>query len=146
MKKLTEISNALDLTKKYPGYFHKRIFRMGIFSCVILLGLVAYTNNFTINFIYAECKETQPCSNPFYACTLDDMMQGKTCMNEENIPAVMKQYSSIEYLQPGEVIGTKPNFLANYFSFFCILIMASCFGVNHIIFRRSGNVRTRSNK
>ena len=146
LTRLKEIEDNLNLTKKYPDYFNKKLFRTATIIMFILFGIGFYMNDFKINNVYVECNSETPCQNPFYLCSHINMKEyqdfyanGKQCMPE--ITWKTKELCNAggcdkEYLQPHEIIGNKPNIYNQYFFLLIITLYIITFTINHILYKR----------
>lgn len=141
---LKEIQEKLDLNKKLNGYFNKAIFR----SCVVVLILFTvftlWSNGWEYRFIYAENPTSQLKLNPFYVCDnsttkLELILTPLSDCIPEPIPKVLKPICEAggckQYLEPYEIVGNKPNFLAKYYNAFSMLFVALAFIINHLVMR-----------
>lgn len=119
---IAEFFDEIDLSKKFPKYVNKKIFRTG-FLFVAIIQLIALTmTGFNFNPAWAECNKDL-CKNPFYMAT------GEVC--EQNVPLC-----SQATLTKGEVLGTKPPkfaLMANDLSFACLIIAGF---VNHYLYKK----------
>ena len=134
-QKIDEVSDKFNLTKKYPGYFNKNIFRACLLICATLFIITLLQNNLSNFYAYAECKSQEPCKNPYYVCQPGDT----DCVIKEFVPdklkPIVEQYGELKQLQPGQIIGNKPNFLAYHFNSICVLIVIISFSINHLLYK-----------
>lgn len=118
---IKKILDKIDLSKKYPKYFNKWIFR-GAFILILILGIFVFiTNDFSLNHAWAECPEdakTRRCTNPYHDLFCDG---SELCMNE--------------FILPGETIGYKPTSSYQGFDDFAIFILIAAGMLNHILYR-----------
>lgn len=136
IKKIDEFSDKVNLSKKYPGYFNKNIFRAVIIICLALFIITLFQNKFSNFYAYAECKDKEPCKNPYYVC----QEQTETdCVIEilspNKIKPMLEKYGNIKELEPGQIIGNKPNFLAMNFNLICLTITFLAFSLNHYLYK-----------
>jgi hypothetical protein len=143
--KLKELQEALDLTKKFPGYFDKRIFRFAIgFMIMFTLILIFYEGR--INFVYASCPDNskEDCVNPFYICNAQEEknpLLTYDCVPIEQLPKQIKELClknntcEQRFLVPGQTIGDKPSFFVLNYNFICLLIVALAFLLNHLYYK-----------
>jgi hypothetical protein len=142
-KKFEELGKEFNLSKQYPKYFNKLVFRSGVILCLFLLFFIFVNNNFSLNYVYAECYE-DICQNPFYKCPQDsNSIYGPQFQCIEEVPHLLSDICSSgvcerKYLYKGEVLGEKPPFYAQYFNLICIIIMLSSIAVNHLIYVSRG--------
>ena len=143
--KLKEIEDAFDLTKKYPNYFNKKIWRTATIILFVLFTISFITNDYKFNNVYVECKSETPCQNPFYLCShiditkLDFFASGKQCMSKitwKTKPLCDAGLCDKEYLQPHETIGNPPNFFNQYFTLWIALLYLTTIGINHYLYKR----------
>lgn len=117
---LERFNDKLDLSKKFPGYFDKRLFFVAIGLMVILFFATLFTNGWGGEYLSCP-KDANLCVNTLYSpsCKLGEMC-------------------SVQYLQPGETIGKRPNFLAENSGLLLFLILAGTFVVNHLEYKSRG--------
>ena len=133
---IKDMSENFDLNKKYPGYFKKIYFRLAPLLCLVLLGIVFFTNGNTLQFIYVECENSVPCENLFRTCVSSF---DTNCINHP-VPDTIKALCDGDckrYLAPDEVLGNKPNVLAEHYNVFCLFIVFFAFAFNHIHYKIS---------
>ena len=65
---LKEIEDKLDLKKKFPNYFDKRIYRTLTIILFVLFIFSLYLNNWQIINVELKCESEEKCFNPFYPC------------------------------------------------------------------------------
>jgi len=131
----------LDLSKRFPNYFTKWIFRGAIIMMIIVFCYILYLEDFNLsktNHAYIECASSQPCINPFYECKQREndtsLFIYTDIMNcdQYNSLEVEKEFYQIQYISPGEIIGEKPKYDFVYYLYGLIIILA--FGLNHILY------------
>lgn len=144
--KLKEIEDNLSLTKKYPDYFNKKIFRTTT-TLLLIIFLIGYaTNDYKLINAYAECDSDQPCQNPFYLCKNIQINQtnyftgaGYQCLqkNTWKTKNLCEQgYCDIQTLQPHQIIGNKPNYYNQHIILWILTLYLLAFTTNHIIYKK----------
>ena len=133
----------LDLKKRYPNYFNIWVFRTGISFMVIILICILTLNNFDLSTkYYVGCPENSfsVCKNPFYECNykIHDVINTINCEPYFKF-GCPENLCEIEFFEPGEYVGEKPNNTQNNFFLICILIMILSFVINHILYIRGKN-------
>lgn len=141
---LKEIQDAIDLSKRFPGYFDKRIFRGVVIIMLLFTFIVFWSENFQFRFIYAECNKDVACNNPFYICPkgldyTNPFLQAD-CMPIESVPKELIPLCNTgvcynQYLEPHQVIGHKPNALVLWYNQICLLMVALGFLINHLKYK-----------
>lgn len=118
MNKMNRLSEDINLSKKFPGYFNQWIFRPLVVAMILLFVIALHSNGWQWSGSYSECKGSMPCYNPEYdpSCQL-----GSSC--------------SVEVMQPGEVFGVKPSWLAANVGVLEFVLIVFAFGVNHLLYR-----------
>ena len=143
--KIKEIEEALDLTRKYPNYFNKKLFRATTIIMFILFGISFVSNDYKFSNVYATCNSDSKCQNPFYLCNNVDITNlqyfasGKTCMPEityKTKPLCDAGLCDKEYLEPHETIGNPPNLLNQYFTLLIALLYLITITINHYLYKR----------
>jgi len=136
-------TNKLDLSKKYPDYFKKWVFRTAFIIILLLCVKVTvfeFNNNpHPFNYYYVICGEEEAfCVNPLYACKYPTQ---KDCLIINDLPQGVCEFGYCEkkYLAGGESYGVKPPFLLRYALDIVALILISSFIINHIIWRFKKN-------
>lgn len=142
---LDRLAAKMDMTERFPGYFNKWVFRAGLIFMVLLLGVVAYTDELGVKpRLYLECPADTVlgrCDNPFFAKTncmmgsCDDLMLIREC----HAPKEYADLCNKEYFVAGETYGTKPSWLQSNFIMIGLLVVVLCFAINHLLYwRRTG--------
>jgi len=140
-----ELEDALDLTKRFPGYFDKRIFRFFLLVFVVLFLLTLHSNGWALVNTWALCDSTVECRNPFVLCDVLDVgydyskLEGVSCLREVNWRTRGLCEAGVcdrEFLLPGEVVGNPPSVLVvllkiNTFILFLIAVI-----INHFAYLR----------
>ena len=122
--------SPLDINGLFPGYFNKNVFRGVILSIILLAVFTMQTNNWETNFKYVECPADvlTVCE---YLTPSDNISQGLQTI----------------YLNPGEVLGNKPN--KDYYNYPVRVKALFLFGfvLNHLLyFFRSKKFKIPVNK
>ena len=122
------MKDKLDITKKFPGYFKKTIFRVA-FLCIGLIMLCAWiVNGYSLFAVenYCPASYTQLCTNPFYnGAGLNPMVAQHECD---------KLNCDSKYLSPGE--GYKLPFVVKHANNMMWTILFIAFAINHILYKR----------
>jgi len=144
---IRKIGEQFDLTKKYPNYFNKKLFRTTTIIMFILFGIGFVTNDYKFTNIYATCNSETKCPNPFYLCSNIDMTDsqfrigtGHTCLpsiNYKTKPLCDAGLCNQEYLEPHETIGNPPNFFNQYFALWLIILYLITITINHYLYKRT---------
>lgn len=131
---LKDIQEKLDLNNKYPGYFTKIIFRVGLLLMVLVFVITFVTNDFTFKSFYVECPKDspRPCVNPFYFCNADTVITDEPCPVKNPLEVCAKGYCRDQLLFPGNYIGEKPNLMYRLSYSLLMAILAVTFVVNHL--------------
>lgn len=146
-EELKKIPDKINLSKQYPDYITKNVFRAWVFSLLILFVVALGTNQWSINYSYAECTDVEPCKNPYYVCQEGPFVPGgefskivaeEDCMPKELVPKEVKhltdEYGTLRLLQPGQIIGNKPNFLNKNFNAIALLSFFLAIIINHFLY------------
>lgn len=65
---LKRIADKLDMSKRFPGYFDKRIFRIAIGIIFVMHLIALHFNGYNLTAYYFECPDGETCLNPFFEC------------------------------------------------------------------------------
>jgi len=137
MGKLQEIQDKFNLTKRYPDYFNKNVFRVALLLVVLLTAAVYISNDFKYKFIYVECQEESGCDNPFYVCQETGEIN---CINAYYIEPkdieFFKEVGNIKRLENKQIVGYKPNFLALNYNTLSLFLFFGAFLINHLLYLR----------
>jgi hypothetical protein len=149
--KLNDKLSFLNLSKKYPNYFTKSIFRLGLVLMVLIICYNFYLNDFSMTNIVLDCPASAmggKCLNPAYDCQNDliadnilltfNLTQIKPLDHSSCVFYTSDQrlsYCSVlpcdkRYLDAGEHYGRTDVFVDHSVEFF-ILIIIFCFILNH---------------
>jgi hypothetical protein len=144
--KLKEIEDSFNLTKRYPDYFNKTLWRTATVMLFVLFAISFITNDYKFNNVYIECNSDTKCQNPFYLCSNIDMKEinvfydsGKQCLPKVTWkvkPLCDAGACDLEYLEPHQIIGNKPNFFNQYFALWIIILYSLTIIINHILYKR----------
>lgn len=137
MKKIKELNGIFDLSKKYPDYINKKVFR-GAFLIIFVLfsfcTILEYRNNpDPFNYFYVSCPINEPvCVNPFYVCP-QTMLFGDDCISNINLPKGVCNYGYCDkpFLTGGESYGVNPPFWLKHGVSLLFIILGLAFLVNH---------------
>lgn len=127
----------LNLSEKYPGYFHKWVFRTMFISLVIVAGYLLITNGGIVNtYVSYSCPAGgPPCNNPFKFCLDNPVLaslnydcefynsygcQGDLCLKRE--------------LAPGESIGERPPLTLVRFPYILLVHILIALLINHGVY------------
>lgn len=145
-----ELEDGLDLSKRFPGYFNKWVFRI-MLLVVASLFLITFQSEGNMLFnVWAVCPDnaSEPCLNPYYLCSNINVSydsynvffkEAEVCFPDEALNWKVEQICennncNKRYLQPGEVIGNPPNKNSSSFFIRVICIVGIAFAINHMIF------------
>lgn len=132
-------AESISLSRKYPNYFRKWIFRGCIVVLLVLWGALFLTDGAHYALrggFYMECNPPKfegassfesRCVNPFY----DARYTNSVCQKPEFYDMCQK-----EYFMAGESFGQKPSWLARNSMTLAVLITAAAFGLNHLLYMR----------
>ena len=126
---IQEIADKFDLSKKYPNYFKKWIFRSAFIIIGLLLVLIYITNG-TIFFKWVECNSDKECLNPFYICQEIGETNCIWSVSDFTI------FDTQKYIKPHEVLGNKPNWIGLNFTGIVLFLIINAFGINHLLWRK----------
>jgi hypothetical protein len=140
--KLKELNEAFDLNKQSGKYkFSKPLFLFSIFVMLLLLTYGLYLEDFKTSNYYIKCSENAKsgtCLNPLYICQNPaDLVKG--CMLPETMeqnPQYVKDICKTgacdkQFLNRGEELGEKPNFIIRNFQPLIAFIVMFTFLINH---------------
>lgn len=132
-------SRRFDLSKRYPHYIHKWVFRSAMILALLVVALAVYIDGFGVvtGDPYIVCASDVACENALYYCAHPSVFpSGRVCDPKtvsfcESNPV----YCEKQFLAPGEVVGHKPSAFTEGAEGLLILIFAGSFLVNHIVYR-----------
>lgn len=129
-----KLADSINVTKMYPGYFNKYVFRVAVW-CVFALAFYAlYSTGFDFsNHLYVTCP-----SNSVTPCAYNHYSEG--CY--EGVPGCSPEYTIT--LVPGDSFGTPPPDIVKNFSSYALLIILAGFVANHIIYKRKNKREVRA--
>ena len=145
-KGFKEIESGLDLSKRFPDYFNKWVFRVMLLVVASLFLLTFQSEGNMLFNVWAVCPNTSetPCENPFYLCSNIDFSKVSifdevNCFPDDALDWKVEQICENDncnkrYLQPGEVIGNPPNKNSSSFFIRVICIIEIAFAINHMVF------------
>jgi hypothetical protein len=136
--KWKKIQDKLDMSKRFPGYFSKWIFRSAVAICLIIA--VGFVMKYGIHGqLYLHCdSEYIPCENPLWQCLYGNVIQQP--LECDKITRFCDKYPcEQQYLQPGESYGQDPDIMMSAFRYLVIAVMILAFAVNHVWYRLRGN-------
>lgn len=118
-----KLDGHLNLSKRFPGYFEKWVFRG---MMVVILGIVlaaGQSNGWEWGGSYVECTGNNVCA--FYVGCLPVCTDGNPVCEETCKPIM---------LAPGTVIGEKPTWLISNGVNLILLVVVLAFVVNHLVY------------
>lgn len=117
--------DKINLTKKYPNYFNKRIFRSAFIIILILTIITLWSTGWNISPAFFECSKNSPaaCRNKFYGAT------GRLCDLNPGL-------CETQNINPGEIVGNKPTGLMRGYNPLSLGIITLAFVLNHILYKR----------
>lgn len=131
-QKIRELEDKLDLSKKYPDYINKIVFRVGfgVFMLFILYPILFYGIN--KEWVSIDCDSILGCPNPYIECSKDPFSeycqytQGKEC----------KGWNCHKEIIPyNDYIGEKPPGIVKNSDLIIVLTIALIFLINHIVYK-----------
>ena len=135
MKKIKEIKDKLDLSKRYPNYFNKKIFRIGVAFLFLYIFILLINFGFGASWNYINCDNPSGCINPYIECDNSVWVVDPTCEYYKFNPCKGLNCDTymIEY---GDYIGEKPPFIVKFGDdiIFSIIMLTILF--NHINYMR----------
>jgi len=134
LNQLNKISDSVNISKLFPNYVKKWVFRSALILVLLLSALTYISNDYNFSFNYIECQTPHRCINFYYVCQENET----DCINYYEIPSEQTEFynnfGQNKYLESGEVVGIKPNTLAEYYNIFCFLIALLSIIINHFIY------------
>jgi len=153
---IDQLANELDLSKKFPNYFNKWIFRIAIALMVIFLFVAWGLDNWRTDTFYIDCPANAYrgyCNNPIFVCSSPDEWMVEGCVLPSLIPKEIKPlcekgYCDIPIIRAGESIGEKPNSIFEHYNYVCFIIVVVSFALNHYFYvrRYRNQVKKRGRK
>lgn len=136
------LENDMNLTKKYPGYFKKNIFRSVVYIIIMLLLIILFTNNMSLKYTWIECDK-EICVNPFRTCEApnENTMAILSDCIEEPVPQRIIDLCGgpcPETLINGQTIGEKAPFIARNYNKIVVVIVGFAFWINHLLWIKRG--------
>lgn len=135
-KKLKEIHNKMDLSKRFPNYINKPIFWGGFIAILLIVGTAIFSYGFDTKFYYIECNNERGCLNPFSSCKTT--FPSPYCIEINKLECEGKNCDT-PIIEKGDYIGTKPPYIIENFNFLVLNILIITFGINQIIYWRKTN-------
>ena len=139
-----KLQDDLDLTKRFPNYFHRWVFNIAFITIIIMFILVAYEENFDFSkHAYIECNSEFPCTNPFYFCHNEIKNNTGRPVFFNGMLVDCEQYNSFgcvdgicqdEFIQPHKSLGVKPSDDYNKFTLASFVIILLALSLNHILY------------
>lgn len=130
MSIIKELSDSINLSKKYPGYFNKKVF-WAVIIFVALLDVWAIYDNDLLSGPqpYFECPKDSVtyCKNPFYSGNFRFGSEEQICSKID---------CTQEYVSPGSSMGKKPSIWYTWRFELTFMIVALGFSLNHYLYRR----------
>ena len=148
----------MNLTKKYPGYFNKWIFRGALFFLVVLFILALKSQNYSMEkhlYIYCPDENIDKCLNPYYVCNqyLATDAAGYIQINEAGLAVFCASVGElpepcpvceVQYLNPGQSLGDKPPAYVEYFPHYGFLLLALALAFNHLAYMRRQKIEKQN--
>jgi hypothetical protein len=122
----SRLAGAMDLTRRYPGYFTKPIFHFAV-TAVFVLALYALVSTGTVKFDFSP-REYWVCNSVDAPCLYQKFTPGCDALNPLCTPIESGLYP------PGTIIGDVPPFIVENFSLIAIAIIALAAALNHCYF------------
>lgn len=130
MNRLKILQDKLDLSKKYPDYINKNVFKIGFSIFILFVGLLIYSFGFT-NFIYIICDSELGCVNPYIKC--QDIIFNPDCDFYKKNPCIGKNCDNY-IITYNDYIGQKPPLILKNSYKFALIIFLLTLLFNHIIY------------
>lgn len=137
----------LDLTKRFPGYFTKWVFRAGFIIMALVFLFVWGADGFSFDpHVTVECDpHGDRCLNALYVCSqvnydpfyLERLSNHRieNCDGVEKLCRRNPRLCEVEWLEPGEVLGEPLSFPS---SPFLIMMFSLMFAANHGLWMLKG--------
>lgn len=113
------MNNPFDLTKKYPNYFNKPLFRICLIIILLAFLYVGFSNGWKNDFALITCPETS-----LNVCFV----------SSEELELVGLEFPEGLVLKPGQSVGERPNKAFELFTPFVLIIVAFTFLFNHVLY------------
>lgn len=134
---LKKYNDALDLKKKFPGYFDVRVFRLAIVAILLLHAVAFVLNDLQLNALENYCPDDSPhpCRNLWFNCTRDYMpWEEKSCVDWLDEQQCERLSCHQQTLQPGE--GHRLHPLVRWVNWISFTLFALAFLVNHVRWKK----------
>lgn len=146
-EELRKLQEKADLTRRFPGYFRKYLFRAAFFFSFFYFcaaAVVAGPHVLT-GYISASCPDdalTGKCFNPYYYCaygTLDER-RGIVCPDNERLLSLCNKTDLCQkkYLSPGETVGEVPPAIVSLAGAALLISLLFAFALNHLLYLVKG--------
>lgn len=141
-----------DLNKRFPGYFIKPIFRLGLLISFFFFILISFgaRENFFSGYVSVACPADSGagCSNTYAVClkgSLDER-RGLVCPSSDRLNSLCSKHGNLcesKYLRPGEVAGSVAPWAVRNAWTITLMPLILAFIVNHVFYSVSRIWRTR---
>lgn len=142
IEKLQAFFDSINMSKKFPGYFNKRIFQVMFILMFSLVGVDFYLNGMSFYSFGYECQGEvgKYCVNEFYDCAnwpVDKMWQpDKVCRyytdSEKDLYCV-DGLCDKQFIPTGFKVG-RTDILAKQGALFILYLVVGAFVLNHLVF------------
>jgi len=130
--KIKEIEDKLDLSKKYPNYINRPVFRIGLFVFLIFVFSIILVYGFNTKWVNIVCESsTGYCENPYLECKADKY--SKYCLMTNNLPCIGRNCEN-ERISFNDYIGEKAPPVIENANIIMLFILVSTFLINHLIY------------
>ena len=134
MSKIRKLLDEVDLSKKYPKYINKNVFRV-VFLVILLFTIFSIAKyGLNVSWVYVECNSLSGCENPYISCQEDVWVVNPDCEFYSEHPCKVLNCDK-PFLEYGEYIGEKPPFVVKNGSLIIIGVILFGFIINHIIYK-----------
>jgi len=146
-EKINKFEDYLNISKRYPLYFNKVVFRWCWFIIFVVMFSILATNQYKFKMMWIE--------NPLNTTLLNQL---RTCDNEVVLGIVPQEFNCVEnptkelinlcggdcptYLQPYQVIGDKPTIQYRYSQLILFILILVMFLINHLVwYKNKGDLK-----
>jgi hypothetical protein len=137
MKAINDFFEQIDLSKKFPNYFNKKLIKTSMYLCFAIIIISLIINKGSFFYFYAECNN-DTCMNPLFVQVDNRFEKSNLCYKKG-----FESFCLDPIMQKGDKIGNYNYFVQNSNNI-TLMILIITFIINHILYKRKNGKRNNN--
>lgn len=136
-KKLQELHDKINISKRFPNYINRNIFRLGAILIFIFIGMIVYTYGYDTQWVYSTCDDHRGCFNPYMECQdhnfTNPFIDHNHCTYILSTECIGKNCDEY-YIKQYDYFGTKPPKIVTDSKMIIFIMFLATIYINHLYY------------